>query len=277
MSKNFIKKLAALLWLAGATSPAFADVIIKGQSTEKVQFYSGTTKTAEIDTTGTLTLPAGKTLANVGGSTPPGMVPLGGMVAVMPNTHANAWQPPVTGVIKDGFMRANGHTITAQNVVDGSMFPLGTTLPNMEGAFAKGASTSNTATAAQKLVLANIPQISTSYTPAGTNAASTISGTAAAVADHEHGLVHSAGTPILSATGGGSWYTLTMPVTAPANATTQYKAAAAGGHSHSLSGTAAAQAFTGTAATITVGTAVDSQTLPPDPQNITVVWVIRVK
>ena len=72
----------------------------------------------------------------------PGQVPLGGMIAVMPTMHANAWQPPATGAIKDGFMRADGATVSAQNVTDGSQFPAGTVLPNMVSAFPRGATTS---------------------------------------------------------------------------------------------------------------------------------------
>ena len=72
----------------------------------------------------------------------PGQVPLGGMIAVMPTMHANAWQPPATGAIKDGFMRADGATVSAQNVTDGSQFPAGTQLPNMVSAFPRGATTS---------------------------------------------------------------------------------------------------------------------------------------
>lgn len=73
----------------------------------------------------------------------PGFVPVGGMVAVMPNIQAtDAWQPPATGVIKDGFMRADGHTITAQNVTDGSKLRAGTVLPNMTAKYPRGNTTS---------------------------------------------------------------------------------------------------------------------------------------
>ena len=71
-----------------------------------------------------------------------GLVPIGGMVAVMPSVHTRAWLPPATGKIKDGFMRADGHTITAQNVVEGSLFPAGTVLPNMIAKYPRGSSTS---------------------------------------------------------------------------------------------------------------------------------------
>jgi hypothetical protein len=73
----------------------------------------------------------------------PGAVPLGGIVMVMPTTLAAAWQPPVSGAIKDGFMRADGATVPS-----GQGSPMqGLTLPNMTGYFPKGAVTSGTATA----------------------------------------------------------------------------------------------------------------------------------
>jgi hypothetical protein len=58
----------------------------------------------------------------------PGAVPLGGMIAVVPNLDtASAWQPPASGVIKDGFMRADGATVPS-----GQGSPLqGRVLPNM--------------------------------------------------------------------------------------------------------------------------------------------------
>lgn len=85
----------------------------------------------------TVTFPAGQTLkvdtiqATTAGAQPPGMVPIGGMVAVMPAVDAtNAWQPPAgtpTCAIKDGFMRADGCVVPS-----GQGSPLqGKTLPDM--------------------------------------------------------------------------------------------------------------------------------------------------
>ncbi len=93
----------------------------------------------------------------------PGSVPIGGMVAVMPNIQASdAWQPPASGVIKDGFMRADGHTITAQNVTDGSKLRAGTVLPSMTAKYPRGNTTSGTTGGAN------------TYTPVGTNAVSNV-------------------------------------------------------------------------------------------------------
>lgn len=209
------------------------------------------------------------------GITGPGSVPIGGMVAIMPTTHANAWQPPASGAIKDGFMRADGSTVPT---CADCTIPAGTVLPNMVGNFAKGtATTSGTAATAQKLVLANIPRISTPYTPVGTNAASGVSGTVGGT-DGTH--THTATTSAVLESLRGMFYPHTdnrhtaiisvAPSTVTVNSTNS-------GHSHAFSLTAAAQVFTGTEATITVGTEIGSQTVVPDPANVTVIWVIRVK
>jgi len=79
------------------------------------------------------------------GSAIVGQVPLGGLVAVMPNIDAiNAWQPPVTGVIKDGFMRADGTIITLSHVNKGCLLAVGTVLPSMTAKYLKGNTTSGT-------------------------------------------------------------------------------------------------------------------------------------
>lgn len=67
----------------------------------------------------------------------PGFVPIGGMVAVMPNV-SGAWQPPASGAVKDGFMRADGSTVSdAESPLNGQV------LPTMTGnTYARGDSTS---------------------------------------------------------------------------------------------------------------------------------------
>jgi len=99
---------------------------------------------------------------SVDGSGPaPGGVPIGGVVAVVPNIHANLWQPPATGVIKDGFMRANGAAVPA---CSDCKIPTGTVLPDMVGKYIKGGTSSNTVTtrATVTLTAANIPAITKS-------------------------------------------------------------------------------------------------------------------
>lgn len=80
-----------------------------------------------------------------GTSGAPGMVPIGGMVAMMPATHANAWQPPADcSTIKDGFMRtstAAGAACVVPTCAD-CVIPAGTTLPNMYQKYTRGGGTS---------------------------------------------------------------------------------------------------------------------------------------
>jgi len=106
-------------------------------------------------------------LKNFDGTGPaPGGVPIGGVVAVVPNLHANLWQPPSSGAIKDGFMRADGNTIPS---CSDCKIPSGTTLPNMVGRYVKGNSTSGTLTGAssRQLISNNIPALSKAATLGG--------------------------------------------------------------------------------------------------------------
>lgn len=277
-------------------------------------------------------LPAGFTLkadnitSVTAGQTPPGMVPIGGMVAVMPSTHVNAWQPPADcSTAKDGFMRTSTAAGVACTVIAGQAIPAGTTLPNMHHKYPRGGATSGATAAAQKLVAANIPQISTSYTPAGTNGTSGVTGTIDIAHSHTASTVSgTVGGATISATDGTHTHTITdpghghvtqynymsgtFPGTGYGASGNQYAGAynvsgnvtgisinatnsvhghgftlSAAGHTlastpvNLVSGSAAAQVFTGTAATITVGTAVGSQTVVPEPPYTEVVWVIRVK
>jgi hypothetical protein len=90
-----------------------------------------------------------------------GAVPIGGMVTVMPTFNVNCWQPPATGVVKDGFMRADGGTVPA-----GCVIPVGTVLPNMITKYPRGNTTSGTTGGANTVTLAanQIPQLSSSFT-----------------------------------------------------------------------------------------------------------------
>ena len=92
-------------------------------------------KTLQVDTI--------KNFAGTSGA--PGMVPIGGMVAVMPTTHANAWQPPADcSTIKDGFMRTSttaGVSCVVPTCAD-CVIPAGTTLPNMYQKYTRGGGTS---------------------------------------------------------------------------------------------------------------------------------------
>jgi hypothetical protein len=87
------------------------------------------TTIANATTVGATTVNA--TTVNATTISAPGFVPLGGMIAVTPAIDTvNSWQPPATGVIKDGFMRADGNTVPS-----GQGSPLqGKVLPNMQTA-----------------------------------------------------------------------------------------------------------------------------------------------
>lgn len=103
------------------------------------------TPTEKLDVNGNIKATALKTdslLNSDGTGVPPGLMPIGGMIAVMPDIDSNAWQPPASGAIKDGFMRADGHQITAGNVASGCLFPEGTYLPNMVSMVARGGTAS---------------------------------------------------------------------------------------------------------------------------------------
>ena len=142
--------------LIAVTAYAAPKVYINLDSTQPQVFKRKTGATtsetvATIDTTGGnpmefnqgVMVSAGKpliadTIETNGGGTPPGMVPLGGTVMVFPHLDAtSAWQPPVSGSIKDGFMLADGAVVPS-----GEGSPLqGKTLPNMMGKYAKGGPT----------------------------------------------------------------------------------------------------------------------------------------
>lgn len=98
-----------------------------------------------IGATNKLTIDQQRLNSTMSGVSLVGSVPIGGMVAVTPNTHANAWQPPADcSTIKDGFMRtstAAGVACTVPACSD-CIIPAGTTLPNMYQKYARGGGTS---------------------------------------------------------------------------------------------------------------------------------------
>lgn len=86
------------------------------------------------------------TVATAAGASPPGFIPIGGMVAVMNRNNSlgaltGSWTPPATGAIKDGFMRADGGTVPA---CSDCVIPAGTTLPNMTNSYPRGNTTTGT-------------------------------------------------------------------------------------------------------------------------------------
>jgi len=71
-------------------------------------------------------------------NTPAPSVPIGGTVAVFSNLPG-AWQPPVSGAIKDGFMRADGAQVPASCTK--CKIPAGTTLPDLTDKMLRGSTT----------------------------------------------------------------------------------------------------------------------------------------
>ena len=114
-----------------------------------VTFKSIKTDSIEEDTTGAGVTIAGATVKDGGINgifSGPGSVPIGGMVAVMPTTHANAWQPPEDcTTVKDGFVRAGYNNLACSVPVSCTdcVIPGGTTLPLMNNAsYPRGGDTS---------------------------------------------------------------------------------------------------------------------------------------
>jgi len=125
----------------------------------------------------------------------PGAVPLGGMVVVMPHVDAAAWQPPASGSIKDGFMRADGTVITSTHVSQGCKFSAGATLPSMMAKYPRGNTTSGATGGANTVTIAstNLPVHTHGFgTIAAANESSHTHGVGtyanAAEAAHTHGV-----------------------------------------------------------------------------------------
>jgi hypothetical protein len=199
-----------------------------------------------------------------GTSGAPGMVPIGGMVAVMPNTHANAWQPPTTGVIKDGFMRADGAVVpTCADCV----IPAGTATPNMVTRFTKGSTTSGaTAGSATKNLPAHYHGFS--LTAAGQSLGSTTSYVKSAPNLGSWYINLSAGS-----TSGGTTGTYGNTSGAVGNDSPPNVLSVDLSHSHSPSSVSGTVGNTGGCD----GNSSSSCSINVEPAYMEVVWIIRVK
>jgi hypothetical protein len=202
----------------------------------------------------------------------PGVVPLGAIIA-MTSGLTGAMAIPASGVVSNGYMRADGVAIPANNAVSG-------TPPDLTGSvFLRGAATyGGTGGGSATLVSGNIPQVSTSYTPAGTvdishsHTSSTVTGTVGGSdGGHSHGMTWGANSNAqfqnfstnVENLGAVSWL-------------------GGGEHGHGFSLSAAGQtlgatskSLTGTLATITVGNA-SPTSFNVVPNYINVVYLIRV-
>lgn len=239
---------------------------------------TSTLTTVNATTANTTTVNA--TTVNATNIIAPGFVPLGGMIAVTPAIDTvNSWQPPATGVIKDGFMRADGNTVPS-----GQGSPLqGKALPNMGttsggvNRYPRGSAATSWTTGAyttggantQALVLSNIPQLSTSYTPAGTtNTTGSSHSHDITPNPHSHATIGTSG-----ASGAGSYSHIISGYTNNYNVEV-----GAVGLTIGTVGSTHTHEFVGTLATITVGTPVGSMVAPNnEPSYLEVIWVIRVK
>lgn len=215
-----------------------------------------------------------------------GQLPLGSVIAILPHLVGAYTCAATTVADASGFVLCNGQTISdATSPMNTAVIPninddvflmgtVGVTNGAQASSNTKDFSHTHSVTVANhaKLIASDIPQVSTNYTPAGTNSASAVSGTTNiahghTVADgtHSHSLTSlaseyyggaddSLGGPYAVRTSGGYVAGTTASasnVTVNALGTTNISLA---------SGSAGAQAFTGTLTTITVGTAVGSQT-----------------
>jgi len=159
----------------------------------------------------------------IGAVTGPGIVPIGGMFSMLKigATGSEQWQPPATGVIKDGFMIADGN-----GNIPGSGPLAGLPVPNMSGANVRGVSTLAAATGttgSNQHTMATSDLVSHNHGQSGADNKSTVtvthavSGTFAStthkhiVAEHFsgdntlHGYGPGATSPHLGMTCGYSW------------------------------------------------------------------------
>lgn len=105
----------------------------------------------------------------------PGVVPVGGMIVVMPTLDAAAYQPPATGIVDSfGFMRADGAQVPGS--CTDCVLPIGTYTPNMVSMVVRGATTSCDGTVACNSASGG----SDNVTPTGTVSQPTLTGDAVA-------------------------------------------------------------------------------------------------
>jgi hypothetical protein len=203
-----------------------------------------------------------------------GINPLGSIIAM---GNVAAWALPTADEVKDGYALCNGNTFAALGAGNYNASFTGNRPTLNDSRFLMG-STAVASTGGQNsttLAAANIPQVSTSYTPAGTNAASSVSGSVGGSdGTHTHTATTTALGPINATqlVNAGSFAGAVTSIAAGSVTVTSTNS----GHGHGFSLTAAAQGFTGQAATITVGNA-SPTALENRPLYFSVVYLMRVK
>lgn len=205
-----------------------------------------------------------------------GNVPIG---SAIPIVNAQVWTLPASGEVKDGYALCNGQTFASLGA--GNYHPsFSGSLPNISDArFLMGSTAIGAVGGANSFTLAagNIPQISTSYTPAGTNSASGVSGTtniahthaATGVTGtvdiaHNHGASSISGTTgtMNSNTSHSHTYTATAGAgsglygaTSQVSSTTPATSTVNIDHTHAISGTAGGQTLGSTPVALASGVA----------------------
>jgi hypothetical protein len=224
-----------------------------------------------------------------------GIVPVGAVIAVMSNLTGSLTLPASGAVSADGWIRCDGSAIPASQTLSGTTpnltsgkFIYGTSGTGVGANFASGSTGgANSVT----LVATNIPQISTSYTPAGTVPASGLTAAAQGfnlpsitnqTATHTH--APSSGTRQFVVNSDGSF----INGTGTGSFSGTHREAATNGdsvnHTHTLSGgsnnassVTGTATLSGSAATITVGTVGGSMTAVATlPSYVAAVYLMRV-
>jgi hypothetical protein len=234
------------------------DRVMQSIKVDQIQGASGTT----------VTIPAGNVLkvdsvqGATAGVTPPGMVPIGGIVAVMPNT-AGAWQPPASGQCKDGFTRADGaafstHPTCAGVVITASPYMVG-------GKYLRGNTTSGTTGGANTEASNVTVGIHTALSLNGESSHTHGSGSIQALLTFTGPYVYAQQSPGAYTPTVGGTLGMSSNSTAMSYATNTGGSTAAGSsHAHSFSQNITAHSVT-------------NNTVNNEPSYIEVVYVIRVK
>ena len=201
-------------------------------------------------------------------------VPIGGLIPVLPNLDANAWQVPASGAIKDGFMLADGTAITAANVAAGCKLAAGTVLPDMNNKYIKGSGTSGSTGGSNTVALttANIPahtHTANHNHTASSNTTGNHSHTTNNTGAHNH-TVH-ANRAVSPGAG------LNIPWGSTSGNQTVGTTSTAGGHTHSTNTTGNhSHTITVNSKNVTTSSVGSGTAFSIQPSYYTVVYVIRV-